>query len=146
MRTAITEVFRVISQRYQQINFRRGLRQRVVAERVGELKVSGQHADDGVDVAAEGDRLIEDAWVCAEAALPQAVAEHGDAVFAQRLLFGQEPAPQHGLDAQQREEAGGDDGNLNAFRLARAGQGSVPAEVGRQLPEAGLLIAVVYEV
>src|SRR5215204_706731 len=96
MRTAITEDLRVIGQRRQQINFRRGIRQRVVPERVGELKMGGQHADDGVDVAAEGDRLIEDARVRTKAALPQAIAEHSDTVFARRLLFGQEPAPQQG--------------------------------------------------
>ena len=48
---------------------------------------SAHDADDEVRLAAERDRLADDVWIAAEAALPELSAEHDDALAARQILL-----------------------------------------------------------
>jgi hypothetical protein len=79
-----------------------------------------QHADDLPARLVQSNRLADDVGRAAEAALPEAVAEHHDAV-AVDLLAGGEGAAQQRRDADRREEVPADLVGARIGRLAGLG-------------------------
>ena len=77
------------------------------ADGIGAAERLRRDADDDEGAAVEGERLSNDGRITAEAALPQAMSEHGHGGGpGSRLLVGQEPAPGGHRRAEQVEVAG----------------------------------------
>ena len=91
-----------------------------------------QDPDHLVGDAVYLDRASHQAGVAAVAAEPEPVAEHHHVRPAGHLFIGCEGAPQHRLHAEQREEVGGDRGEVHPLRLAIAGE--VPPQVRHARP------------
>src|SRR5205085_7751820 len=92
-----------------------------------------QHADNGEALIVERDRLPDDVWIAAEAALPQPLTDDHCATCARLIFFGREVAPQRGRDAERGEETGRAFARAQPFRAAPAGP-DVPAAPKRRQP------------
>ena len=106
--------------------------ERIVSDRIGKLKLGRQHSDYGEDGTAKRHRLVDDARVRTETALPQTVAENRDAMFAWRSFLRQKPATEQRLDAQQLEEVYRHRHTLHSLRLAGEHHIGIAAKVCRQ--------------
>src|SRR5581483_1081286 len=69
-----------------------------------EAESGRHHADDGVVVAVERNGAAEHATIATEPLLPQAVAEHGDAIASWFVFLWREGAPEHGRYTHSGEE------------------------------------------
>src|SRR4029077_1588806 len=65
-----------------------------------ELDPRRQHADDVVRRTVKRDRLVQNIWIAAEAAMPQRVTDHDDGLAGGLSFFRQEEAAQLRRDAE----------------------------------------------
>jgi hypothetical protein len=88
--------------------FRRGIdvqgRPDLHVLQLGHLGCRRQHADDGEAAVVQRDIAADDLRVGAELTLPEAVAEHGDVVTAQLLVFRREEAAEVRAEGQRLEK------------------------------------------
>src|SRR5262245_42218233 len=91
-------------------------------QRLNETEIWRQHTDYCVALIVERNRAANDTRVGIEAALPQSVADDGDALAAGTVLRREKIASERELRAEHGEEASGRVSPLQPLRLARAGQ------------------------
>ena len=72
----------------------------------GKVEAGRHDADDEMVAAVEGNRPADDGRIRAELPLPETVAQDGDIGLSWPALFGQERASEHGVHAEDREQAG----------------------------------------
>ncbi len=96
------------------IGMKRGPEQRSARRR--KQKVSRQHADDGVGIPAERDRLSDDILPPAKEPLPRRVTQHDGARRTRQVLALVEMAAENWRDAERLEEAVGDARALHDLR------------------------------
>jgi hypothetical protein len=82
-----------------------------------------QNADDRVGRAGKRDRVAKNGGIRGEAATPQAGADHDYVGTANAVFSRQEGAAEHGRNAEDAEEVGGDALRVDDFGLAGAGEG-----------------------
>src|SRR6267154_2803408 len=70
------------------------------------LKTRGQHADHGVTVAIECQRMPNDPFIPAEAALPHSIGQNSYSWRARLVFSWLKRAPNDGLNAKHRKEIG----------------------------------------
>jgi hypothetical protein len=74
----------------------------------GEAEHVRHHADDGVGLSLQPDRLADDAWIPAETPPPEAGAQHHHVGSPLLILGRSEPAPEQRLDPPDVEELAAD--------------------------------------
>src|SRR5215510_13205376 len=84
---------------------------------VGESKTRRRDADDGVALSVERDAPANDGRVASESPPPQSVTQNHHTVVSRPILFIEKGAPQSGLNVEQREEAGRNEGPDDSLRL-----------------------------
>ena len=109
------------------------------------MEVGAHNSDYVVRMTIELDGLANNIRVGTESALPQAIAQDNDEVFAVHLFFdGEDPAEQ-GLALHNFEEAIANLDRGNSFGFAIARQGWVPTGIGRHVfKDTGLGTKVSY--
>ncbi len=88
----------------------------------GVLHRFGEDTDDGVGALIEFDGAAQDSRIAGEAALPEAIVEHGDGVTTGAALAVAEQVSKNGLNAQEIEEVCGRRFNMDVGRVAGAGE------------------------
>ncbi len=111
-----------------------------------ELEPARHHSDHDVRLAVEGDGAAHDAGVPAEAALPQAMAEHDDARVTRLLFFGRERASELRRHAQKREDVRREAHAVDALRPVVAPEVRAPGLGRAHGLEAGRVPPPVEEV
>lgn len=87
---------------------------------VREVEARRHHADDGGRPVVDANRLSDDGWVAAVAALPQLVTQDGDWCGAGSLVGGDEIASEDRALAEHAERVGAQAGDVVAVRRADA--------------------------
>jgi hypothetical protein len=99
-----------------------------------------QDADDPARLAVQRDRRADDARIQSIPPGPGAVAEHGGARRARRIVFWCEQAPHLGLRAEHREQIRRSANHANPLRIAAPGQRVVAADGNRDLLEPAVAV------
>jgi hypothetical protein len=103
-----------------------------------EIEAGREDRDDGVGILVEDDLPADDAGVGSETALPEGVAEDGDAGSAGLILFGEEVAAEGRVDAGEGEESRVDAAGGDALGVASEGEvGGTGGESGQRLERVG---------
>ena len=106
-------------------------------------EVRGHYADDGVEFAVQPEVLAQCVAAAGEPALPQSVAENGDAVGPELHFLGGECAAHEGLYVQHIEEISG---NAGASQTLRFGSGRQVHPLALERGESGESMIVVAEI
>src|SRR5438876_9450827 len=107
------------------------------------MKVGAHNSNYVVWATAELDCLADNIRVAAEPALPQAVAQDNNEVFAVNLFFGGEHPAEQRLALHDFEEAIAYLNRGNSFSFALARHNGVPTRVGGDVFKNGILAPVV---
>jgi hypothetical protein len=86
-------------------------------------------ADNSVRLSAERDGLPDDRRVAREAALPQSVAQNGDAAGMRPIFRGCKRAPQNHRRAEETKISSGNVNGAHLFRVSAAGEVEADARV-----------------
>ncbi len=94
------------------------------------MEVGAHDSDYVVRTTAELDCLADNIWVAGETALPQAVAQNNNEVFAVHLFFGRKNSAEQRLTFHNFEKAIPDLDRGNSFGFAIPRHSWVPTRVG----------------
>src|SRR5687767_7766130 len=83
----------------------------------------------------DGDRLIDDVWIAAEASLPETVGDDRYCVSSGLVLFFSEAAAHYRLHSSHVDEISGDEEALEALRGIDSGKVRVPPAIKREVFE-----------
>ena len=113
---------------------------------MGKSKPRRHDADDEMVAAVEGNRLADDGRIRAELPLPETVAQDGDIGLPWPALFGQERASEHGVHAEDREQAGRHAHGDQHLRILAMRQPEASVAVERESLERARLARPVLEI
>ena len=110
---------------------------------IGKSNPSGAMPTTSYAVAVDLDAVADNRPIAGKAALPETVAENHPPFAADLFLVGPEAATDRRLDAERREEVGGDVESLDLLRLVAADQiGVPPVDRGEPLEHVRLLLQI----
>src|SRR5690349_17581285 len=112
----------------------------------GELKRSGDHANDRAGLTCHGDRPADDIWVGAEFSPPQAFRDHCGRVRAPTVFVRTEVTPEYRCDLEDGEEGRRNALRAYIFRFADAGDRAVAPAIQRHHLEGPVLALPVEEI
>src|SRR6185437_491779 len=106
------------------------------------LELSGHHTDDLCRRIIQTQRAADNAWITAEASLPERMTDHADLVLALHVFAFGKRATEQRIDAEDLEEVRGHSSDRQSFRLARAGEVRGGRVVNRDRFKRAILFAV----